>query len=370
MKIAATPFTADGTMPIVEAASLRKTFHVNSGVVWGRTNTVKAVEAVNLALYPGKVLALVGESGSGKTTLARVLAGMYPATEGIIRFQGKPIDLRHRVSKDYHRHVQLIFQDPFSSLNPLHNVRYILARPLHIFGFAHTAEETHQQIIELLERVNLTPAEQFIEKFPHELSGGQRQRIAIARALAVRPNVLLADEPVSMLDVSIRLDVLNLLARLKDEERLALLYITHDIASARYFSDEIMVMYAGQSVEGGPTEDVIRAPGHPYTRLLLSAAPNPARMLALKQAAANGSANGQTDLLNVVDVPERGEPPSLINPPSGCRFHPRCPLATTICRERFPSRTELGKGHWVNCHHFDEREANGWSIPVGEAARG
>jgi peptide/nickel transport system ATP-binding protein len=366
MTISAIPFIADGTMPILEAAGVRKIFSVNSGVVFGRTNTVKAVEAANLALYPGKVLALVGESGSGKTTLARVLAGMYPATEGIIRFQGNPIDLRHRVSKDYYRHVQLIFQDPFSSLNPLHTVRYHLARPLRIFGYARNAQETHQQIIELLERVNLTPAEQFIEKFPHELSGGQRQRIAIARALAVRPKVLLADEPVSMLDVSIRLDVLNLLARLKDEEHLALLYITHDIASARYFSDAIMVMYAGQSVEGGPTEDVIRAPSHPYTRLLLSAAPDPMRMLALKQAqaAANGSGNGHADLLNVVDIPERGEPPSLINPPSGCRFHPRCPLATTICREQFPARTELGKGHWVNCHHYDEREANAWSVPA------
>ncbi len=362
MKIKSTSFIADGTMPILEAVALRKTFNVTSGVIFGRTGTVKAVEATNLALYPGRVLALVGESGSGKTTLARVLAGMYPATEGKIRFQGQPIDLRHRVSKDYHRHVQLIFQDPFSSLNPLHKVRYILARPLHIFGFAHTAEETHQQIIALLERVNLTPAEQFIEKFPHELSGGQRQRVAIARALAVRPNVLLADEPISMLDVSIRLDVLNVLARFKDEEHLALLYITHDIASARYFSDEIMVMYAGQSVEGGPTEDVIHNPSHPYTRLLLSAAPNPSRVLRQRQASKFLAASGQEGWVDIVDVPERGEPPSLINPPSGCRFHPRCPLATAICRERFPARTELGKGHWVHCHHYDEREENAWSV--------
>ena len=174
--------------PILEASGLHKTFAVASRVPLGGSSTVKAVEPMDLALYPGKAVALVGESGSGKTTVARVLAGMYPATSGTIKYQGATIDLRHRVPKWYHHHVQLVFQDPFGSLNPVHTVRYHLARPLHIFGYVHNREQERQQILDLLRRVNLTPAEQFIEKFPHELSGGQRQRIAIARALAARPN--------------------------------------------------------------------------------------------------------------------------------------------------------------------------------------
>ncbi len=322
--------------PIVEAVGLRKTFAVASRVPFGHAGEVKAVESMDLALYPGKAVALVGESGSGKTTVARVLAGMYPATSGTIKYQGSDINLSRRVPKWYHHQVQLVFQDPFGSLNPVHTVRYHLARPLHIFGYVHNREEERQQILDLLRRVNLTPAEQFIEKFPHELSGGQRQRIAIARALAARPSVLLADEPVSMLDVSIRLDMLNLLAGIKNDEQLALLFITHDIASARYFADDIRVMYAGQLVEGGPADSVILTPKHPYTQLLLSAAPDPARMFMPGQK-------------GIIELPARGEPPSLVNPPSGCRFHPRCPHAMPVCRERVPARTELGGGHFTHC---------------------
>lgn len=325
----------DGASPILEAEGLRKTFTVKNRML-GRAGIVKAVEPLDLALYPGKVVALVGESGSGKTTVARVLAGMYPATSGTIKFQGATIDLSRRVPKSYHRHVQLVFQDPFGSLNPVHTVRYHLSRPLHIYSYVHSREDERKQILDLLRRVNLMPAEHFIEKFPHELSGGQRQRIAIARALAVRPNVLLADEPVSMLDVSIRLDMLNLLADFKDDEHLALLFITHDIASARYFADEILVMYAGQLVERGPADTIMQTPKHPYTQLLLSAAPDPARILA-------GGRRG------IVDLPARGEPPSLTDPPAGCRFHPRCPHAMPICRQRFPTSTELGSGHSTHC---------------------
>lgn len=335
---------APSDRPILEATALRKIFKVSSGGMFGRSQTVKAVEPTNLVLYPGRATALVGESGSGKTTIARVLAGMYPATGGTIRFQGRRIDLSAHVTQAYRRNVQLIFQDPFGSLNPVHTVRYHLARPLHIFGYAHNPTEERQQVLELLRRVNLTPAEQFIEKYPHELSGGQRQRIAIARALAVRPTVLLADEPVSMLDVSIRLDVLNLLARLKDEERLALLYITHDIASARYFADDILVLYAGQLAEGGPADTVIQAPRHPYTQLLLSAAPDPARMF--------GSAQ-----VGTLEMPARGEPPSLISPPTGCRFHPRCPFAMPICRQQAPPRTDFGDGHFAHCFLYGGAES-------------
>jgi peptide/nickel transport system ATP-binding protein len=195
----------------------------------------------------------------------------------------------------------------------------------------------------LLNRVNLSPAEQFISKYPHQLSGGQRQRVAIARSLAAHPEVLLADEPVSMLDVSIRLGVLNLLLRLKDEEQLAVLFITHDIAGARYFAEDTLVMYAGQSVEGGPSDEVIQRPKHPYTRLLISAAPDPDRMTPDQP----GTSDTPTSRV-------RGEIPSLIRPPGGCRFHPRCPHAMPVCRERFPGRTDLGGGHWTNCFLYGE----------------
>ncbi|HLW02808.1 MAG TPA: ABC transporter ATP-binding protein [Ktedonobacterales bacterium] len=331
--------------PVLEAVNLRKVFPLRQLAFWRTQRGVKAVEDVSLALRPGRCTALVGESGSGKTTVARLLARLYGYTSGEIRFRGQHISRSTTVGlRKYRRYVQLIFQDPFSSLNPVHTVKYHLRRPLRIHGHARTAAEADQQIRHLLERVNLTPAEQFMEKFPHQLSGGQRQRVAIARALAAQPEVLLADEPVSMLDVSIRLDVLNLLLSLKEKERLALLYITHDIASARYFADETMVMYAGQMVEGGPSEAVTQSPRHPYTQLLLQAAPDPDRMLT-------GQMDAESSLV------ARGEPPSLINPPSGCRFHPRCPYAMAVCRTAFPPRTDLGGGHWTHCYLYGEPAA-------------
>jgi peptide/nickel transport system ATP-binding protein len=333
--------TANLSNPVLEADHLRKDFPLRSVRLFGPPRAVHAVEDASLTLYPGRATAVVGESGSGKTTVARMLARLYDPTSGTIRFRGQPIDLKARgeALRTYRRHVQLIFQDPFASLNPLHSVRYHLSRPLRVHGHAHNRREETEQILALLRRVSLTPAEQFIEKYPYQLSGGQRQRIAIARALAVQPEVLLADEPVSMLDVSIRLDILNLLLRLKDEEQLALLYITHDIASARYFAEETLVMYAGQMVEGGPSEEITQRPKHPYTQLLLSAAPDPDRLMS----------EGTSTTL-----PARGEIPSLITPPSGCRFHPRCPHAMEICRQRFPKRTDLGKGHWTHCFLYGD----------------
>src|SRR6266699_5993044 len=237
---------------ILEAVQLRKMFPLHSLNLFGAKQVVHAVEEAHLARDPGRATALVGESGSGKTTIARMLAGLYTPTSGTILFRGKPARLAEGSHlRAYRSHVQLIFQDPFSSLNPIHDVRYHLARPLRIYRHARNKAQETEQILSLLERVNLYPADQFIQKYPHQLSGGQRQRVAIARALAVQPEVLLADEPVSMLDVSIRLDVLNLLLRLKEEERLALLFITPDIPSARYFEEDTLVMYAGQMVEGG-----------------------------------------------------------------------------------------------------------------------
>lgn len=331
-------------IPILETIHLRKVFPVGQRLL-GSPSVVHAVDDTSLQLYPGRATALVGESGSGKTTVARMLARLYDPSAGTIRFRGETISLTRSSSalRKYRRHVQLIFQDPFASLNPVHDVRYHLARPLRIFGRATNQVQETEQILNLLNRVSLTPADQFIQKYPHQLSGGQRQRIAIARALAVQPDVLLADEPVSMLDVSIRMDILNLLLRLKDEEHLALLYITHDIASARYFADDTLVMYAGQMVEGGPSEEVTQRPKHPYTRLLLSAAPDPDRLKA-------GAAG-------MKEVGARGEIPSLINPPTGCRFHPRCPHAMDVCRQRFPKRTDLGGGHWTNCFLYGDGDS-------------
>jgi peptide/nickel transport system ATP-binding protein len=336
--------------PILEARHLRKYLPLRGFKLFGPKSVVHAVEDTSLALYPGRALALVGESGSGKTTVARLLARLYEPTSGSILFRGKPVQGSLGI-KQYRRHVQLVFQDPFSSLNPVHDVRYHVSRPLRIHGHVQKSFQEREQVLALLRRVSLTPAEQFITKFPHQLSGGQRQRVAIARSLATRPGVLLADEPVSMLDVSIRLDVLNLLLGLKDEEHLALLFITHDIASARYFAEETLVMYAGQSVEGGPSEEVIQQPRHPYTRLLISAAPDPDHL----------GPDGQ----KAPPLPARGEIPSLINPPSGCRFHPRCPHAMEICRQRFPGRTDLGGGHWTHCFLYGEGETAGMNNDTG-----
>lgn len=381
----AQPFAPDEVLksssePVLEAIHLKKDFPMGAVKWFGAARAVHAVEDMSLALYPGKATALVGESGSGKTTVARLLARLYEPTAGSIRFQGTSVTKGHRAVRGYRRHVQYIFQDPFSSLNPVHGVRYHLGRALRLHGYVRNAQDERQQILALLERVNLTPAGQFIDKFPHQLSGGQRQRIAIARALAVGPSVILADEPVSMLDVSIRLDVLNLLLRLKEEDELAFLFITHDIASARYFAEETLVMYAGQMVEGGPTEEVIQHPQHPYTQLLLSAAPDPDTM-GHRQAAATTVVDRQSSHdgragrpheaslhAGMIPPPQaepdspagaarpyvRGEPPSLINPPAGCRFHPRCPSAMPVCSQHRPARTDLGNGHWTHCFLYGD----------------
>ncbi len=337
--------------PVLEAEHLRKDFPLRQFRLTGAPPAVHAVDDASFALYPGRALALVGESGSGKTTVARLLARLYDPTSGTLRFRGDPVKLAGGAAlREYRRHVQLVFQDPFSSLNPVHNVRYHLSRPLRIYNHVRNNATETEQILSLLNRVSLTPAEQFIQKYPHQLSGGQRQRIAIARALAVQPQVLLADEPVSMLDVSIRLDILNLLLKLKDEEQLAFLFITHDIASARYFAEDTVVMYAGQMVEGGSSEEITQRPKHPYTQLLLSAAPDPDRVKAG----------------HLSTVPERGEIPSLINPPTGCRFHPRCPHAMPVCRERFPKKTDLGGGHWTNCFLYGDGGENKTGEQVAE----
>ena len=315
-----------------------------------RRQVVSAVEQVSLALPADAITAVVGESGSGKSTLARMLARLIPPSSGQVLLDGHPIPASSRGRRAYTHDVQMVLQDPFASLNPVHDVRYHLARPLIVHGTARGGRALDEAIADLLATVALTPPATFMAKYPHELSGGQRQRVAIARALAARPRVLLADEPVSMLDVSIRLGILNLLADLRRQSHLAILYITHDIASARYLADSIMVMYAGQRVEAGPAIAVTDEPAHPYTRLLLNAAPDPDRAEPPVLAA-------------------RGSPPSLVNPPSGCRFHPRCPHAMAVCAERVPPGFEVSAGHVSACWLHATGLTGGQSRPLAGRAR-
>jgi peptide/nickel transport system ATP-binding protein len=258
-------------------------------------------------------------------------------TSGELLLDGRPLRRGQRRRLDYAKAVQMVLQDPFASLNPIHDVRYHLSRPFQVHRLASSGKDLDEKIAAVLERVALTPADAYMRKYPHELSGGQRQRVAIARALAVEPRVLLADEPVSMLDVSIRLGVLNLLGDLRDRERLAIMYITHDIASARYLADTIVVMYAGQVVESGPAVQVTDSPAHPYTQLLLSAAPDPERTTQ-------------------VTMRGRGAPPSAVKPPSGCRFRLRCPYAMPVCEQQ-PPAFPTGSGHVSACWLLDTSAA-------------
>jgi peptide/nickel transport system ATP-binding protein len=333
---------------VLEAAGLTKHFPVRRRgreLLSRAARVVHAVDDVDLTLRRGRVTALVGESGSGKSTVARLLAQLYPRTGGDIRLHGvsSPAATARggKRFRAYARRVQMIFQDPFASLNPIHTVRYHLTRALRING--NSRQQLEMALAELLARVQLTPAQRYLEKYPHELSGGQRQRVAIARALAAEPDALLADEPVSMLDVSIRLGVLNLLRDLKERLNLAILYITHDIASARYFADDTLVMYAGRMVEGGSSETVTQRPAHPYTRLLVDSAPDPDRITGI----------GGVAVAQEIGI---GEPPSLITPPAGCRFHPRCPYVMDKCRTELPPRlpVEDGDGHWAACWLFEQ----------------
>ena len=315
-------------MEVLEARHLTKRFGGSHAP--GR-KPMPAVDDVSLTLRSGSVVALVGESGSGKSTVARLLMQLYPITEGELRLHGKPVRVGGwNGRRHYAQKVQIVFQDPFASLNPLHTIRYALTRALKLHGGVR-GRVTDPMLEDLLARVHLGPAERFLGRFPHQLSGGQLQRVAIARALAARPEVLIADEPVSMLDVSIRLGVLKLLARLKREENLAILYITHDIASARYFADEILVMYRGELVEGGPAEVVTQRPAHPYTRLLIASAPDVGRRM-----------RGVESLPTVWDT-------GGLRSQEGCRFAARCPHAMPICSDRSPERIELGDGHWARC---------------------
>jgi peptide/nickel transport system ATP-binding protein len=324
--------------PVLEAVDLSKHFPVRG---LRSRRVVHAVDGVSLALHPGRITALVGESGSGKSTFARLLAQLHPATGGEIRHRGTPVRVRGgRARREYVRRVQLILQDPFGSFNPVATIATTLGRAVRVHHRDASPRRRREIVDELLVQVNLMPPDQFTGKYPHELSGGQLQRVSIARALAADPDVILADEPVSSLDVSIRLGVLNLLRGLVDGRGVALLYVTHDIASARYFAEDTAVMYAGQLIESGPSEQVTQQAAHPYTRLLIASAPDPSRAQA--------------------PVPDDvGAPPSLIDPPAGCRFHPRCPFAMARCATDAPASYAVGEGgHWARCWLYaDDAEA-------------
>jgi peptide/nickel transport system ATP-binding protein len=314
--------------PILEVRALSKQFR--SGGVF-RPSKLHAVDDVSFALTPGRITALAGESGSGKSTVARLILRLLDSSDGELVFDGRDVthQRRRRDMLRYRSQVQMIFQDPFGSLNPAKTVHHHIARPLRIHGLA-GRREVRARVEALLEVVGLVPPAKFAAAYPHELSGGQRQRVAIARALAVNPKVVIADEPISMLDVSIRIGILNLMRDLKELE-IAFLYVTHDLASARYVADDILVMYAGQIVEQGPVDDVLANPLHPYTRLLIASVPD-------------GEPN-----LEPIEI-RKGTAAAAVDPAPGCRFVDRCPLAIDVCRHETPELVEAQPSRIARCH--------------------
>ncbi|HWG15801.1 MAG TPA: ABC transporter ATP-binding protein [Streptosporangiaceae bacterium] len=322
---------ARGEPVLLRTEGLSKHFKVGGAL---SRRTLHAVDDVSLVIGEREIVALAGESGSGKSTIARLLATLYRPTSGQIWFRGEPV-AGHRSrarTLDYTGQVPMVFQDPFSSINPVFRISHGVLRSLKLHRPDLSAQQRQEEAERVFEVVGLTPGREMLQRYPHELSGGQRQRVGFAQALATRPKLILADEPVSMLDVSIRVGLLNLMAQLRDTESVSFLYITHDLASARYVADRLMVMYAGQIAEAGPIEEVLARPKHPYTQLLLAAVPDPRAPL---------------------DVPaqaEVGEPPKVIDPQPGCRFRWRCPLAISECETVTPPLRELLPRHQAACH--------------------
>ncbi|MFV1877750.1 ABC transporter ATP-binding protein [Nioella sp.] len=320
------------TAPLLKVESLRKFFPIHGGVLQRVVNNVKAVDDVSFDIKAGEVVGLVGESGSGKTTVGRTLLRLEEATEGSVQFDGvdvmglNPADLR-----SYRKRMQIIFQDPYASLNPREKVRDILTHPLRLHGIG-TASEHDDRAAALLEKVGLS--RDHLDRFPHEFSGGQRQRIGIARALAVEPEFIVADEPVSALDVSIQAQVINLLEDLKSDLNLTMLFIAHDLGVVEHICDRVIVMYLGRVMEIASVADLYARPNHPYTKALLSAVPIP-------------SPGKRRDRVIL-----RGDIPSPINPPSGCVFRTRCPMATDECAKVVPPLKSVGDGHTSACIHI------------------
>lgn len=314
-------------VPLIETRNLKKFFSTPKGLL-------HAVDDISLSIGTGKTLGVVGESGCGKSTLGRVMIRLLPATSGEVLYKGENILSYNSVRmKEMRKNVQIIFQDPYASLNPRMTVSEIIAEPLKVCKICPDKESLHKKISELMDTVGL--ASRFANTYPHELDGGRRQRIGIARALAVSPEFIVCDEPVSALDVSIQAQILNLLMDLQDDLGIAYMFITHDLSVVRHISDEIMVMYLGQCVEKAPAKELFKNPSHPYTEALLSAIPIP-------------SVKPEAKMKNVI----RGELSSPINPKPGCRFAARCPYATPECTQKAIPITEIGPEHSVACTRF------------------
>jgi peptide/nickel transport system ATP-binding protein len=315
-------------MVLLKVEKLKKWFPMKKGI-FGKTLYVRAVENVSFELEKGEAVSLVGESGSGKTTLGKTILRLYEPTDGRIFFDGKDItSLSNKELMWYRRQTGIVQQDPYGSLAPHFTIYRILEEPLIIHGVS--KEERREKIFSIMNEVRLPP-EEFAFKYPHMLSGGQLQRVAIARAMILDPKLIVADEPVSMLDASVRVEILNLFAELQRKHDMSVIYITHDLSTTRYFSEKIFIMYAGHIVERAPTKEMLNNPLHPYTRALFNAIPDP----------------DPENRLRMREVPP-GEPPSLVNPPPGCRFKPRCPIATSKCDEE-PPEYEVFPGHFVKC---------------------
>jgi peptide/nickel transport system ATP-binding protein len=324
---------------LVEVKGLRKHFPVHSGLLttlFSRSGYfVHAVDDISFTIKKGEIFGLVGESGSGKTTTGRLLVKLVPPTSGDVLFRGKEVTkLEPKYVKPYRRRVQIIFQDPYESLNPRMIIKEIVAEPIRVQKAASSEAEVEERVKQALRDVELVPPEEFLRRFPHELSGGQRQRVAVARAFVLNPEFVVADEPVSMLDVSIRAEILNLMVDLVEKRGTSILYITHDLALAKHLCDRVAVMYLGQIVEIGPTETIIGSPMHPYTKALISAVPVP-----------DPSSKRIGEVIS-------GEIPSPIFPPPGCRFNTRCPYAHTRCIAEEPNLLETEEGHKVACHLY------------------
>ena len=323
--------------PILQLHDIKTHFPVESGfLLRQQTGTVKAVDGITLSVQRGEVLGLVGESGCGKSTLARTILQLVPTTAGTVVLEGKNLTAASAPELlAARRDLQMVFQDPFASLNPRMTVFATLAEPLLVHGTV-PADQVGARVAQLMEKVGLSP--RFLQKYPHEFSGGQRQRIAITRALALEPKVIIADEPVSALDVSIQAQILNLLSTLCREMNLALIFIAHDLSVVKHISDRIAVMYLGKIVELGPAADVIERPRHPYTRALVSAIPTP-----------------DPDIeRNKKRLVLPGDPPSPLNPPAGCAFHPRCPYVQEKCKATVPPLIPAGPNREAACVRLEE----------------